>query len=328
MPEVIGIRFKPCGKIYDFEIHGIEVRTGDAVIVESELGLGIGTVVIDRHAVTNASKELKKVLRKATPEDIDQRKGNSILEAESRTYCIEKITERDLQMKLVYTEVALDKKRIIFYFTADGRIDFRDLVKDLAARFKTRIEMRQIGVRDEARAVGGFGMCGRELCCKTFLTSFEPISIKMAKKQDLSLNASKLSGVCGRLMCCLSYEYIERPAGPAGLIKEASDTTQLATDKPEGTEYPGANIDELPGEPAGKKEKNRAFAAQPGHRRTEREKKTETPRPRREPSLPKQHAERQELQKTNDGRTDKTDGSEQKTPAHTRTKKNRRRFQR
>ncbi len=209
MPDVIGIRFKVCGKVYDFEVNGIEVEKGDLVVVESDLGLSIGNVIVGRHTVENPEKELKKILRKATEEDLKQKKENESLETEARNYCLERLMARGLPMKLICTEVTLDKKRFIFYFTADGRIDFRELVKDLAAKFKTRIEMRQIGVRDEAKIVGGLGICGRELCCKTFLTSFEPISIKMAKRQDLVLNASKLSGVCGRLMCCLSYEYTD-----------------------------------------------------------------------------------------------------------------------
>jgi hypothetical protein len=158
-------------------------------------------------------KEVKKVLRKATEDDFKQKVNNEGLEGEARAYCLERIMARGLPMKLISTEVTLDRKRIIFYFAADGRIDFRELVKDLAAKFKTRIEMRQIGVRDEAKIVGGLGICGRELCCRTFLTSFEPISIKMAKSQELVLNANKLSGVCGRLMCCLSYEYGENGEG-------------------------------------------------------------------------------------------------------------------
>lgn len=209
MPDVIGIRFKVCGKVYDFEVNGIEVERGDLVVVESDLGLSIGNVIVGRHTVENPEKELKKILRKATEEDLKQKKENESLETETRNYCLERIMARGLPMKLICTEVTLDKKRFIFYFTADGRIDFRELVKDLAAKFKTRIEMRQIGVRDAAKIVGDLGICGRELCCKTFLTSFEPISIKMAKRQDLVLNASKLSGVCGRLMCCLSYEYAD-----------------------------------------------------------------------------------------------------------------------
>lgn len=209
MPDVVGIRFKACGKIYDFEVEGVEVKRGDSVVVESEMGLSIGNVVVERHLIENAAKELKKVLRKAGDEDIKKKRENEALEAEARTYCIERIMARGLPMKLICTEATLDKKRVIFYFAAEGRIDFRELVKDLAAKFKTRIEMRQIGVRDEAKMLGGLGICGRELCCKKFLTTFEPISIKMAKSQELVLNANKLSGVCGRLMCCLSYEYSE-----------------------------------------------------------------------------------------------------------------------
>ncbi len=209
MPEVVGVRFKSCGKIYDFEADGLELRKGEAVVVESDLGLSIGSVVIEGHLIESPSKELKKVLRKAAEEDLRQKTDNEALEADARAYCLERIMARGLPMKLICTEVTLDRKRIIFYFAAEGRIDFRELVKDLAAKFKTRIEMRQIGVRDEAKMLGGLGICGRELCCKKFLTTFEPISIKMAKSQELVLNANKLSGVCGRLMCCLSYEYNE-----------------------------------------------------------------------------------------------------------------------
>lgn len=211
MPDVVGVRFKPCGKIYHFEVDGLEYRKGDLVVVESELGMNLGNVVIERHTIDSADKALKKIIRKATESDLLQKEENKALEAESREYCLERIMARGLPMKLVCTESTLDKKRIIFYFTAEKRIDFRELVKDLASRFKTRIEMRQIGVRDSARIVGSLGICGRELCCTKFLTSFEPISIKMAKKQELVLNTSKLSGSCGRLMCCLGYEYSEIP---------------------------------------------------------------------------------------------------------------------
>lgn len=209
MPDVVGVRFKPCGKIYDFEVDGIEVRKGDIVVVESELGINLGNVVIERYTVDDADKKFKKIIRKATADDLLQKEENKALEAESKEYCLERIMARGLPMKLIATEATLDKKRIIFYFTAEKRIDFRELVKDLASRFRTRIEMRQIGVRDSARIVGSLGICGRELCCTKFLTSFEPISIKMAKKQELVLNTSKLSGSCGRLMCCLGYEYTE-----------------------------------------------------------------------------------------------------------------------
>ncbi|RPI35924.1 MAG: stage 0 sporulation protein [Nitrospiraceae bacterium] len=209
MPNVVGIRFKSCGKIYDFEINGLEVRKGDRVIIDSEFGLSIGNVAVDAHFVEKSAKELKKVLRRASEEDLHQKQENEKFEKEAKSFCYERIMARGLPMKLVCSEAALDRKRIVFYFTADGRIDFRELVKDLAAKFKTRIEMRQIGVRDKAKLVGGLGVCGKELCCRLFLTSFEPISIKMAKQQELSLNTGKLSGSCGRLMCCLGYEYSE-----------------------------------------------------------------------------------------------------------------------
>lgn len=209
MPDVVGVRFKPCGKIYDFEVNGLEFRKGDLVVVESELGVNLGNIVIERRTVDASEKTYKKIIRKATDNDLLQKEENKTLEAESKEYCLERIMARGLPMKLVCTEATLDKKRIIFYFTAEKRIDFRELVKDLASRFKTRIEMRQIGVRDSARIVGSLGICGRELCCVKFLTTFEPISIKMAKKQELVLNTSKLSGSCGRLMCCLGYEYSE-----------------------------------------------------------------------------------------------------------------------
>jgi len=258
MPDVVGIRFKSCGKIYDFEVNGLEVKRGEAVVVESELGLSIGSVVVERHALESATKELKKVVRKATEDDFKQKMDNEGLEREARGYCLERIMARGLPMKLVSTEVTLDRKRIIFYFAADGRIDFRELVKDLAAKFKTRIEMRQIGVRDEAKIVGGLGVCGRELCCRTFLTSFEPISIKMAKSQELVLNANKLSGVCGRLMCCLSYEYSENGEGcprckepeiPADTDEEAA--LEVTESLPECVGEPVAERAEPPGEDKG-----------------------------------------------------------------------------
>ncbi|MEW6739825.1 MAG: PSP1 domain-containing protein [Nitrospirota bacterium] len=207
MPDVVGIRFKSCGKIYDFEVNGIDIKEGDSVVVESDFGLSIGRVITGRHFIESPERELKKVIRLVSDEDIKAVEENKKLEKEARDFCVERVMARGLQMKLVGAEATLDRKRIIFYFTADGRIDFRELVKDLAARFKTRIEMRQIGVRDEAKLIGGLGVCGRELCCNTFLASFEPVSIKMAKKQELVLNVGKLSGLCGRLMCCLRYEY-------------------------------------------------------------------------------------------------------------------------
>ncbi|HSB31171.1 MAG TPA: stage 0 sporulation family protein [Candidatus Sulfobium mesophilum] len=225
MPRVIGIRFKSCGKIYDFEVDGLEVTKGDRVIVESEFGLSIGQVITGPTSMEEPEKELKKVLRVATEDDLRQKQDNENFERNARSFCLERIMARGLPMKLVCSEVTLDRKRIVFYFTADGRIDFRELVKDLAAKFKTRIEMRQIGVRDKAKMVGGLGLCGKELCCKLFLTSFEPISIKMAKQQELVLNTGKLSGICGRLMCCLGYEYNEGSEGTSGRTDERKVST-------------------------------------------------------------------------------------------------------
>lgn len=222
MPEVVGVRFKPCGRIYDFEVNGIDVNKDALVVVESELGLNIGNVVTARHTVEEHERKLKKIIRKATEKDLHQRQENKNIEIEAMNNCLERIMARGLPMKLIWTEVTLDRRRIIFYFTAEKRIDFRELVKDLAARFKTRIEMRQIGVRDEAKMLGSFGVCGRELCCSRFLTSFEPISIKMARRQELVLNTGKLSGVCGRLMCCLGFEYTETSPEDATLTEENS----------------------------------------------------------------------------------------------------------
>ncbi|MBI5675943.1 MAG: stage 0 sporulation family protein [Nitrospirae bacterium] len=207
--SAIGVRFKSCGKIYNFQIGDIDVPPGTWVIVESDMGMSIGVVARPKRVVENTEQPLKKVLRIASDEDIEAHKSNKAFIDEAKAFCAEKAKSRGLSMKIVSAETTLDRKRLIFYFTADGRIDFRELVRDLAAKFKTRIEMRQIGVRDEVKLIGGIGVCGRETCCSSFLTSFEPVSIRMAKKQELSISQGKLSGVCGRLMCCLGYEYDE-----------------------------------------------------------------------------------------------------------------------
>lgn len=209
MGDVVLVKYKPYGKISEFEVDGCIVKRGDLVVIESDLGLTIGKVISDPKAIIYDKKKMKKILRIASEEDIKIKEENSQLEKEAKEFCLERIMARGLPMKLIETEVTLDKKRIIFYFNAEKRIDFRELVKDLASKFRTRIEMRQIGVRDGAKIIGSLGICGRELCCKQFLTNFEPISIKMAKKQELVLNTGKLSGSCGRLMCCLSFEYTE-----------------------------------------------------------------------------------------------------------------------
>ncbi|GLI54258.1 PSP1 domain-containing protein [Thermodesulfovibrio yellowstonii] len=205
MNKVVYVRIRPFGKVYRyFNNLEIELKKGDFVVVEGDFGLTLGYVV---KVSSDNENSFKPVIRKATQEDMETFEKNLSLEKEAWDFCLEKISERKLPMKLLVVESALDRKRIIFYFTAEGRIDFRELVKDLAAKFKTRIEMRQIGVRDEAKFLGGIGVCGREICCKTFVSFFKPISLKMAKDQEMVLNVSKLSGVCGRLKCCLRHEY-------------------------------------------------------------------------------------------------------------------------
>lgn len=208
MVEVVGIRFKKVGKIYYFDGSGEEYKTGEHVIVETSRGVEYGTVAIPKKEVQQEDivSPLKKVIRKATAEDDEQVKKNIVKQLDAFNVCNEKIKKHQLDMKLVDVEYTFDNSKILFYFTADGRIDFRDLVRDLAAVFKTRIELRQIGVRDEAKMIGGLGICGRPFCCSTYLGEFEPVSIKMAKEQSLSLNPTKISGTCGRLMCCLKNE--------------------------------------------------------------------------------------------------------------------------
>lgn len=203
---VAGIRFRSCGKIYTFELEDIDAAPGSKVVVESEMGLSIGNVVTPKYTLDKTGEPLKKVLRIANEKDFEALESNRALEVEARAFCINRAKELNLSMKIISAETTLDKKRFTFYFTADSRIDFRELVRDLAARFKSRIEMRQIGVRDEVKILGGIGVCGRQTCCSLFLTNFEPVTIKMAKQQELSINQSKLSGICGRLMCCLGYE--------------------------------------------------------------------------------------------------------------------------
>ena len=208
MPTVVGIRFKKACKIYYFDPAESGVAKGDHAIVETARGVEYGEVVIGPREVNESSivPPLKPVMRKATAEDDLKLAENKIREKEAFNICLRKIKNHDLPMRLIDVEFTFDVNKIIFYFTADGRIDFRELVKDLASVFRTRIELRQIGVRDEAKMLGGIGSCGRPLCCATFLGDFEPVSIRMAKDQSLSLNPTKISGICGLLMCCLKYE--------------------------------------------------------------------------------------------------------------------------
>ena len=208
MTRVIGVRFRPAGKIYFFAPGKYNIHTGDKVIVETARGVEFGTVVTGQKDVEDdkITQPLKPVIRIATQDDIRKEEKNREKEKEAFGICLEKIRKHGLEMKLIDAEYTFDNNKVLFYFTADGRIDFRELVKDLASVFRTRIELRQIGVRDETKIRGGIGICGRSLCCNTYLSEFAPVSIKMAKEQNLSLNPSKISGVCGRLMCCLTNE--------------------------------------------------------------------------------------------------------------------------
>ena len=208
MIETVGIRFKDGGKIYDFDADGIKFNKGDFAMVETVRGIECGKVAKANHKINedDINQPLKKVIRVANENDIKTLAENKEKEQEAFKVCEKKIEAHGLEMNLVDVEYTFDRSKLLFYFTADGRVDFRELVKDLASTFKTRIELRQIGVRDESRMVGGFGICGRPFCCNTFLTDFQPVSIKMAKEQGLSLNPTKISGTCGRLMCCLKYE--------------------------------------------------------------------------------------------------------------------------
>lgn len=208
MVEIIGVRFKKGGKIYYFAPGNINAQPGNQVIVETARGIECGEVMLGNRMIGDSeiSAPLKEVIRLATVDDLKIVEKNKQKEKDAFRICEEKIAARGLDMKLIDVECTFDNNKILFYFTAELRVDFRELVKDLAAIFRTRIELRQIGVRDEAKMLGGIGICGREFCCKSFLGDFQPVSIKMAKEQGLSLNPSKISGTCGRLMCCLKHE--------------------------------------------------------------------------------------------------------------------------
>lgn len=245
MTKVIGVRFRKAGKIYYFDPAKYDIKQGDHVIVETARGIEYGSVVLGIREVEDDTvvHPLKSVIRVATPADDDTAKKNKEKEKKAFGICLEKIKKHNLEMKLIDTEYTFDNNKVLFYFTADGRIDFRELVKDLAAVFKTRIELRQIGVRDETKAVGGISICGRPLCCSSYLSDFVPVSIKMAKEQNLSLNPTKISGVCGRLMCCLKNEeetyeylnsklpgvgdYVTTPEGIKGEVTSVSVLRQL-----------------------------------------------------------------------------------------------------
>ncbi len=245
MTKVIGVRFRQAGKVYFFSPGKFHIKQGDKVIVETARGVEFGSVVLGIKEVPDETimQPLKSVIRIATEEDKRNEERNREKEKEAFKVCLEKIREHELDMKLINAEYTFDNNKVLFYFTAEGRIDFRDLVKDLAAVFRTRIELRQIGVRDETKIRGGIGICGRPLCCHTYLSEFAPVSIKMAKEQNLSLNPTKISGVCGRLMCCLTNEqetyeelnsrlpaigdFVTTPDGLKGEVQSVSVLRQL-----------------------------------------------------------------------------------------------------
>ena len=277
MAKVIGVRFRNAGKVYYFAPGKLRIRQGDHVVVETARGIEYGYVVLGVKDVEESKiiQPLKPVMRVATPEDDEKARKNKEKEREAFKICLEKIRKHELEMKLIDAEYTFDNNKVLFYFTADGRIDFRELVKDLAAVFKTRIELRQIGVRDETKILGGIGTCGRPLCCHSYLSDFVPVSIKMAKEQNLSLNPTKISGVCGRLMCCLKNEqetyeelnshlpnvgdFVTTPDGLKGEVNSLSVLRQLVkvivtldNDEKEIREY---RADELRFKPRKKKEK-------------------------------------------------------------------------
>ena len=254
MTRVIGVRFRNVGKIYYFSPKDLDIQVGDHVIVETARGVEYGNVVLSPRDVEDNKvvQPLKEVLRIATPEDDAREAKNRSKEKDAFQICLKKIREHGLEMKLIDAEYTFDNNKVLFYFTADGRIDFRQLVKDLASVFKTRIELRQIGVRDETKILGGIGICGRELCCHTYLSEFAPVSIKMAKEQGLSLNPAKISGACGRLMCCLayeqkSYEYLNSITPQPGSVVRTPDGegTVLEANVVAGTLKVRSNVESL-----------------------------------------------------------------------------------
>lgn len=278
MTRIIGVRFRNVGKIYYFDPKEWDVEAGDHVIVETARGVEYGSVVLAPREVEDEKviQPLKDVIRVATQKDDIKEEANRKKEKEAFQICAKKIREHNLEMKLIDVEYTFDNNKVLFYFTADGRIDFRELVKDLAAVFKTRIELRQIGVRDETKILGGLGICGRALCCHTYLSEFAPVSIKMAKEQNLSLNPTKISGVCGRLMCCLKNEqetyedlnhrlpntgdYVTTPEGFKGEVQSVNVLRQqvkVIVDVEDEKEIHEYKLDELKFKPRHKKEKEK-----------------------------------------------------------------------
>ena len=237
MAEIIGVRFKSVGKVYYFSPSGLDIDEGDKVIVETSRGVECGDVVLSKREISDGelANPLKPVIRVATEKDLKTIENNKLREQEAFKICEQKIAKHKLKMNLIDVECTFDNNKLLFYFTAESRVDFRELVKDLAAVFRTRIELRQIGVRDEAKMLGGLGICGQPFCCSRFLGEFQPVSIKMAKEQGLSLNPTKISGTCGRLMCCLkyeqdSYEELLRTTPKTGAIVKTPDGKGVVED--------------------------------------------------------------------------------------------------
>ena len=278
MIKVVGVTFRHQCKMYYFNPNGLTLKRGQAVVVSTAQGNEFAEVVLPNHEITDdqIKGDLKPVVRIATKDDFSQLRLNEKNEETAIKICKEKIAARNLEMKLIRAEYAFDRSKLTFFFTADGRVDFRELVKDLAGVFRTRIELRQVGVRDETRLLGGLGPCGRELCCATWLTDFVPVSIKMAKEQNLSLNSTKISGCCGRLMCCLkneaeTYEYlnaklpdvntsVKTPDGSIGKVKSVNVLLQRVTvviekEKEDDVEIREYAVEELKFKPSKKKEK-------------------------------------------------------------------------
>ncbi len=282
MIEVIGVRFRENGKIYFFDPLHFEIEAGENVIVETARGMEYGKVVYGRRSIDEKkmSAPIKPIIRKATEADAERDRKNKEKSKEAFQICLDKIAKHKLEMKLIEAEYTFDNNKVLFYFTADGRIDFRELVKDLASVFKTRIELRQIGVRDETKILGGIGICGRELCCHSYLSDFVPVSIKMAKEQSLSLNPTKISGVCGRLMCCLNHEeatyeylndhlpnvgdFVKTPDGQKGEVISVNVLRQLVkvlvTNETEEKELLEFKADELHFKPKRHRDKNKISA--------------------------------------------------------------------
>lgn len=293
MIEIIGVRFRDTGKTYFFNPLNIEVEAGEYVIVETARGTEYGKVVFGRRLIDDKkmTTTIKPIIRKATEEDHKRHQHNKEKGKEAYRICQQKIQKHNLDMKLIEAEYTFDNNKVLFYFTADGRIDFRELVKDLAAVFRTRIELRQIGVRDETKIVGGIGICGRELCCHSFLADFAPVSIKMAKEQNLSLNPTKISGVCGRLRCCLSHEQdtyeflndrlpnvgdqVKTPTGAKGEVAGVNVLRQLVkvivTNDAQEKEIEEYKVDELKFKPRKHKERGGAEHGKGKHGREMKE---------------------------------------------------------